>query len=124
MMEGSRNYGGAAGFGVATQNDVPMAAKAQIIGQAFLGKQMKCARCHDAPFHDFLQKDLFSIAAMLNKSPISVPSTSSVPLSNGARKPRVDVTLKPGKEVLPSWPFKKTSSEPLHGDSRTKLAYL
>ena len=122
MMEGSRNYGGAAGFGVATQNDVPMAAKAQIIGQAFLGKQMKCARCHDAPFHDFLQKDLFSIAAMLNKSPISVPSTSSVPLSNGARKPRVDVTLKPGKKVLPAWPFKKTSSEPLHGDSRTKLA--
>ena len=30
------------------QNDVPMAAKAHIIGTAFLGVDIKCARCHDA----------------------------------------------------------------------------
>ena len=31
MMEGSTYYGGPAGFALATQNDVPMAAKAQIL---------------------------------------------------------------------------------------------
>ena len=48
-MEGSKHFGGPAGFGIATQNDVPMAAKAQILGRAFLGLNMTCARCHDAP---------------------------------------------------------------------------
>ena len=35
MMEGSRFYGGPAGFAVASQNDVPLAAGPHIIGQAF-----------------------------------------------------------------------------------------
>ncbi len=59
-MEGSELSGGPAGFGMATQNDVPMAAKAHIVASAFLGANMKCARCHDAPYHDWTQKDLFS----------------------------------------------------------------
>jgi hypothetical protein len=123
MMEGSSYYGGPAGFGVATQNDVPMAAKAQLIGQAFLGMQMKCARCHDAPFHDFNQKDLFSIAAMLQRAPLVVPKTSSVPMAQGVRKPRVEVTLKPGTKVSAAWPFKVTElSEPVHADTRAQLA--
>ena len=123
MMEGSSYYGGPAGFGVATQNDVPMAAKAQLIGQAFLGMQMKCARCHDAPFHDFNQKDLFSIAAMLQRAPLAVPKTSSVPMGLGGRKPRVEVTLKPGTKVSAAWPFKVTVlREPVHSDTRAQLA--
>ena len=40
---------------------------------------MKCARCHDAPYHDWTQRDLFSIAAMLANKPVTVPETSSVP---------------------------------------------
>ncbi|MFM8890600.1 MAG: DUF1549 domain-containing protein, partial [Planctomycetia bacterium] len=48
MMEGSRHFGGPGGFGLATENDVPMAAKAHIIGRAFLGLELGCARCHDA----------------------------------------------------------------------------
>src|SRR5262249_22958034 len=50
-LEGSERFGGPAGFGVATQNDVPMAAKGIIVSSAFLGVEMKCARCHDAPTH-------------------------------------------------------------------------
>ena len=38
-MEGSEKYGGPAGFGIATQNDVPMAAKAHVLGSAFLEHQ-------------------------------------------------------------------------------------
>ena len=123
MMEGSSYYGGPAGFGVATQNDVPMAAKAQVLGQAFLGMQMKCARCHDAPFHNFNQKDLFSIAAMLQRAPLEVPKTSSVPMVEGVRKPRVEVTLKPGTKVAAAWPFKSMElSEAIHADTRAQLA--
>ena len=78
-MEGSAYYGGPGGFAMATQNDVPMAAKAHIIGQAFLGLEMKCARCHDAPFHHFQQSDLFQVAAMLNRGPQAVPPSSLIP---------------------------------------------
>ena len=53
MMEGSKYYGGPDGFAMATHNDVPMAAKAHVLAQAFLGVEMKCARCHDAPYHLF-----------------------------------------------------------------------
>ncbi len=51
MMSGSERAGGPAGFSMATQNDLPMAAKANILSTAFLGVQMKCSRCHDAPYH-------------------------------------------------------------------------
>tara|TARA_Y100000588_G_scaffold394607_1_gene515991 strand:+ start:6606 stop:9866 length:3261 start_codon:yes stop_codon:yes gene_type:complete len=122
MMEGSKYYGGPAGFAMATQNDVPMAAKAQVLAQAFLGRQMKCARCHDAPFHDFDQKDLFGIAAMLQQSPLAVPKTSSVPPLPDGRKPRVEVSLKPGSKVPPAWPFAKPLSEPIHANTRAQLA--
>ena len=124
MMEGSQYYGGPRGFGVATQNDVPMAAKAQVVGQAFLGMQMKCARCHDAPFHSYNQKDLFSMAAMLSRKPVAVPKTSSVPVVPG-HKSRVEVSLVPGTAVKPDWPFKAdVLSEPISNDSRAQLAAM
>ena len=110
LMEGSVRYGGPGGFSVASQNDVPMAAKAHVIGQAFLGLEMKCARCHDAPYHDFLQRDLFSLAALLKREPEKVPKTSSLNLDAFAvrgREPLVKVTLKPGEAVAANWPFEE-----------------
>jgi len=105
-MEGSLVYGAPAAFAQATLNDSPMAAKADIISQAFLAQKMACARCHDAPFHPFKQKDLFSMAAMLNGKPVKLPASSTVPLVEGVRKPGVSVTLKPGELIEPEWPFK------------------
>ncbi len=128
-MEGSSYYGGPGGFEMATQNDVPMAAKAHIIGQAFLGLEMKCARCHDAPFHDFLQSDLFQVAAMLKRGPQAVPPSSLLP--GGTKSLIIAVTLKPGQKLDPEWPFAELVSPDLptgfisnSADSREQLAAL
>ena len=114
-MEGSERFGGPRGFGTASQNDVPMAAKGIILSSAFLGVEMKCARCHDAPSHVSVQKDLFQLAAMLKREPISVPKTSSVPMDrlheNTGRKPLIEVTLLPGAKVEPGWPFGRFCDE-------------
>lgn len=126
MMRGSAQYGGPAGFGLATQNDLPMAAKAQILSSAFLAMEMKCARCHDAPNHPFNQGDLFSIAAMLQRADLKVPATS---LTKGlSANSHVTVSLKAGELITPHWPLGGESSEPLSGvlrnktDSREQLA--
>ncbi len=128
LMEGSAQYGGAAGFGIASQNDLPMAAKAQILSSAFLANELKCARCHDAPYHPFNQEDLLGLAAMLERAVVKVPGTS---LTQGlAKSSLVTVSLKPGQAIDPHWPFAATSSEPLPGvirsagDSREKLAAI
>ncbi|MBD3673925.1 MAG: DUF1553 domain-containing protein, partial [Planctomycetaceae bacterium] len=131
-MEGSQRYGGPAGFEMASQNDVPMAAKAHIIGTAFLGVQMKCARCHDAPFHDVGQKDLFSLAAMLGRKPQGVPKTSTINLSDEALQDLiVVVSLKPGQTAPVEWTFDElVSPEKVRhlfaesDDSREQLAAL
>lgn len=107
-MGGSERFGGPAGFGIASGNDVPMAAKGAIVSTAFLGVEMKCARCHDAPAHESTQRDLFELAALLKTQSIDVPATSSVPmdkLHEGGRKPLIQVTLQPGSKVEPKWPF-------------------
>ncbi len=107
-LEGSERFGGPAGFGVASQNDVPMAAKGIILGSAFLGVEMKCARCHDAPTHLAKQKELFEFSALLATKPIKLPATSSVVLDSlrvGGREPMIEVTLAPGTSVAPAWPF-------------------
>jgi hypothetical protein len=131
MMEGSVYFGGPAGFALATENDAPMAAKGHILGKAFLGLEMSCARCHDAPFHRFKQQDLFSVAAMLMRAPQAVPKTSSVPAADSGRTFLVNVTLAPGAEVRPEWPFSDLSPNELSegvlrrpGDSRERLAAL
>jgi hypothetical protein len=105
-MDGSASQGGPAGFAQATLNDSPMAAKADIIAQAFLGQKLGCARCHDAPFHPFKQKDLFSLAAMLDGKPLKLPATSTVPVVPGGRVPAVKISLKPGDSIEPDWPFR------------------
>lgn len=105
-MRGSERYGGPAGFGVASQNDAPMATKGVVLAGAFLGVQLKCARCHDAPGGGRMQEDLFSLAALLAGKDVVVPATSSVPadkLHSGGRKALITVSLKPGVPVKPKW---------------------
>lgn len=108
LMRGGAEEGGSAGFALAAENDSPLAAKAHILASAFLATEMQCARCHDAPFHDVSQEDLFSLAAMLNRSPAKVPGTSSVPtefFEQSDRQTLIRVTLDPGANVSPQWPF-------------------
>jgi hypothetical protein len=126
-MEGSPNYGGPAGFAIASQNDLPMAAKAQVLASAFLANEMKCARCHDAVHHSFEQKELFQIAALLQRAPLKVPETS---LTKGLSKnSHVTVTLKAGEIIQPHFPFSAVK-EPLPGvirrpgDSREMFAAI
>jgi hypothetical protein len=133
-LEGSERFGGPAGFGIASQNDVPLAAKGIIVSSAFLGVEMKCARCHDAPTHTSKQKELFQLAAMLQTKPLKVPTTSSVPLDHlrlGGREPLIEVTLQPGSTVTPTWPFAQFCDEQTAAsiaenpsDSRDQLAAL
>jgi mono/diheme cytochrome c family protein len=133
-MRGSEKFGGPAGFGIASQNDAPMAMKGTVVAAAFLGVEMKCARCHDAPAHVSTQRELFQLAAMLGTKAQKVPVTSSVPLDKiheGGRKPLISVTLKPGSEVEPAWPFGKLAPEELGkqlaeypDDSRDRIAAL
>ena len=102
-MDGSRSYGGPAGFGMATQNDAPMAAKAHILAKAFLATDMKCARCHDAPSHPFDQAQLFGLAAMLAGKAQPIPATSTVRSQEGGRAPAVSVSLHAGDKVPPAF---------------------
>ena len=128
LMEGSERSGGSAGFGVATQNDLPMANKAQIVASGFLAMQMKCARCHDAPNHPFDQADLFSMSAMLQRSPVTVPGSS---LTQGLNpNSHVVVSLKAGQKIDPHFPFASLKTDPLPGvlrnpeDTREQLAAI
>ena len=134
-MNGSLLGGGPAGFSMAAENDVPLAAKAHIATSAFLAANMKCARCHDAPYHDWTQEDLFSIAAMLGRKPIAVPATSSVPQEFFAGEEEgeslITLSLRPGDKVDGKWPLSSyTTESPIDptllggkGDSRDRLAY-
>jgi hypothetical protein len=132
LMEGSTYGGGPGGFALATENDVPFAAKAHVLSRAFLAMEMNCARCHDAPNHRFIQKDLFNLAAMLARRPQKVPLTSSIP-GGAERLARlaVQVTLEPGTEVPSAWPFadlvEEKAAEGLvrsAGDTRERLAAI
>ena len=108
LQRGGEREGGPAGFSVASQNDAPFAAKGAIVSSAFLGVEMKCARCHDSPTGAFKQEQLFQLGAMLAAHPLDVPKTSSVDpakLNAGGRTPLIEVTLLPGSTVEPKWPF-------------------
>jgi len=107
-LGGGAADGGPAGFAIASQNDVPLAAKATVVTTAFLGVETKCARCHDSPSHTSKQEDVFGLAAMLATKGVKVPATSSVSLAKlteGGRTPLIEVTLEPGSTVEPRWPF-------------------
>ncbi|MBL8815331.1 MAG: DUF1553 domain-containing protein [Planctomyces sp.] len=106
MMKGSRLGGGPAGFGMATQNDAPLAERALVLAAAFNARDMKCARCHDSPVNAYSQQQLFSMAAMLNRSPMKLPPGSTVPPGpDGERSKLITVSLEPGTSIAPVWPF-------------------
>jgi hypothetical protein len=90
------------------ENDAPFATKGHIIASAFLGVELQCARCHDSPYHSTTQRDLYSLAAMLERKTVTVPKTSRVPAAffeKKARESLIRVTLKPDEPVTPVWPF-------------------
>jgi len=137
MMRGSGPEGGSAGFAKAAQNDAPFAAKGHVVASAFLGVEMQCARCHDSPYHSTTQRDLYSLAAMFARKSVTVPKSSTVPpgfFEEKQRESLIEVTLKPGEPVAPTWPFAKLTGaedgEQLWSlmqdkdDSREKLATL
>jgi len=108
LMRGDAAHGGSAGFAQAAENDAPFAAKGHIVAAAFLGIDLQCARCHDSPYHSTLQRDLYSLAAMLERKTVTVPKTSRVPAAffeQKARESLIRVTLKPDEPVPPVWPF-------------------
>ncbi|MCA9055573.1 MAG: DUF1553 domain-containing protein, partial [Planctomycetaceae bacterium] len=80
------------------------------------------------------QEDLLQLAAMLQQSTIELPQTSSVPndrLHQTGRKPLIEVSLKPGAEIQPAWPFERYCDDQIAdqlaehtGDSRDRLAAL
>lgn len=115
MLRGSRYEGGAAGFAMAADNDVPMAARSIVLASAFLGEHLQCARCHDSPYHDTTQRDLFSLAAMWDRSPITVPKTSTVPAEffdrHAGRPSLITATLKAGQKVKPDWTFTSLANQ-------------
>jgi hypothetical protein len=131
LMEGSPRYGGTAGFAVATENDAPLAAKAQNLALAFLAFDMRCARCHDAPQHAFTQENLFNLAAMLHRGEQTLPKTSTIPGdSNTLESLIVKVSLRPGQKIAPRWPFEAYFEGDLPqdlllkpGDQREELAF-
>ncbi|EMI22330.1 secreted protein containing DUF1549, partial [Rhodopirellula maiorica SM1] len=109
MLRGSQREGGTAGFGMAAENDAPLASRSIIMASAFMGMNLQCARCHDSPYHDTTQRDLFSLAAMMSRGKVTVPRTSTVAPGffekNSGRESLIKVTLKPGEPVVPEWPF-------------------
>jgi len=111
QMKGSPNQGAPAAFAMATLNDAPMAAKADILIQAFQAEKLSCARCHDAPEHRHKQLDTFSIAAMLKGKALKLPESSTVPIVEGFRKPRIEISLEPGQTIHPIWPFEELSPD-------------
>ncbi len=127
-MEGDKLSGAPAGFAMASENDVPMAAKAHILTAAFLGVEMKCARCHDSPYHPWTQKQLFGLAAMLDNKAIKVPATSSVPKEFFDRKKEdhpITLSIFPGDEIAAEWPLadlvaEKPSDELLGRDNPSR----
>ncbi|MCA9036202.1 MAG: DUF1553 domain-containing protein, partial [Planctomycetaceae bacterium] len=108
MMRGSAETGGSAAFGMSGESDAPLAAKSHILSGAFLGIDLQCARCHDSPYHSTLQRDLYSMAAMLDRKVVTVPASSRVPAAffeRKGRQPLIEATLKPDEPVPPVWPF-------------------
>lgn len=107
LMQGDNDQGGTEGFAMSSGNDLPMAMKGHVLAQAFMGIDMKCARCHDAPFAPIEQADLFGLAAMLDEKTLSVPKASTVQVPPGARVPNVKSALKPGDKIAPQWPLEQ-----------------
>ena len=88
----------------------------------------------DSPFHTTKQRELFALAAMLDRKAIAIPRSSSVPVAFFENKPRaslIEVSSKPGDAIAPSWPFEKIAPKTVPTnlvrdpkDSREQLAAI
>ena len=109
MMRGGAAEGGSAGFALAGENDAPFAAKGHIVASAFLGIELQCARCHDSPYHSTTQRDLYSLAAMLEREigyrAEDQPRAGRLLREANRRESLIQVTLKPDEPVVRQWPF-------------------
>ncbi|UUO07171.1 DUF1553 domain-containing protein [Blastopirellula sp. J2-11] len=108
LMRGSAHEGGSAGFSLAGENDSPYAAKGHILASAFLGIELKCARCHDSPYHRSTQHDLYALGAMLKRKSLKIPKSSQVPAAffeKQTRQSLIQVSIKPNQSIQPGWPF-------------------
>ena len=131
-MEGSALGGGPAGFGIASQNDAPMAAKAHVLAKAFLAAEMKCARCHDAPFHPYDQADLFGLAGAARGQAAGDPGDQHRPAARPAagsrrsrsRSRRGRRSSPPGTSPRSPRPSCPTGSLPAEASPRERLAAL
>jgi hypothetical protein len=137
MMRGSPDTGGSAGFSQSGESDAPFAEKGHILASAFLGVELQCARCHDSPYHSTTQRDLYALAAMLERKPVKVPATSRVPdafFEKKGRESLIRVTMAPDEAVPPVWTLAAAVGVEDHSwldehlsdpsDSRQRLALL
>ena len=110
LMEGSDSSGGTAGFGIATGNDSPPAMKAHVLLNAFLGVDLKCARCHDSPLDQYKQSDLFMTAAYLNDGPLTISAKNVAAVGTGVKNNSIiKTTLHSGQILEPDWAFHQLS---------------
>ncbi len=137
LLRGSAETGGSAAFALSGETDLPAAAKAHIIASGFLAIELQCAKCHDSPYHSTKQRDLYALAAMIERTSVSVPKSSRVPTAFFEKKGReslIKVTLPPDEPIAPVWPFEHVTGTSEHEflkkimvnqeDSRERLAAL
>ncbi|HIE98981.1 MAG TPA: DUF1553 domain-containing protein [Planctomycetes bacterium] len=123
---------GPAGFALATGNDVPMAMRSHVALKAFAAVDLTCARCHDSPVDDFLQADLFRLAAYLNGGPLEVPESSVSAVGKMLQHGVITTSLVAGQIIQPkglsshwlSEHEEATSLNPIQPGPRGELAAL
>ncbi len=79
LMRGSAYEGGSAGFGLAGEKRFSFCGERPYHRQCVSGSRTAMCTMHDSPYHSTKQRDLYSIAAMLERETVTVPKTSTVP---------------------------------------------
>ncbi|MBC8356357.1 MAG: DUF1553 domain-containing protein [Planctomycetes bacterium] len=108
-----------ASFSLATGNDAPMAMRSHVAMKAFAAIDLKCARCHDSPVDQFLQADLFLLAAYLNGEPLKVPASSVAAVGKAKETGLITTTLVAEQTIHPEgltarWLGETKDTEPLN----------
>jgi hypothetical protein len=132
LLDDAGSGDGPAGFALAAGNDVPMAMRSLVLMNAFAGVDFKCARCHDSPFGELRQSDLFLTAAYLNDGPLEVPATSVAAAGKASSRDLITTSLTAGQIIVPEgltslWldqPEQAASLRPIESGPRGELAAL
>ena len=112
---------GPAGFALATGNDAPMAMRSNVIMKAFAAVDLTCARCHDSPVDEFLQKDLFQLAAYLNAGPLDIPESSVTAVGKTHEQGVITTSLVAGQTIQPKGLSPHWLNEVQHESSRRMI---